>query len=92
MSHIFHITLKYYIVNLYLQIIRMLTDKCKNQESMLAEYEMREEQYQELELEADLLRQQMEAARWVMYWNCIPSVNQIAYPWPECNWVYTNFE
>jgi len=63
MSHIFHITLKYYIVNLYLQIIRMLTDKCKNQESMLAEYEMREEQYQELELEADLLRQQMEAAR-----------------------------
>ena len=47
------------------QIIRMLTEKCKDQEAMLAEYELREEQYQEMEGEADLLRQQMEAARWV---------------------------
>lgn len=45
------------------KIIRMLTEKCKNQEAMLAEYEMREEQYQELEAENDLFRQQVESTR-----------------------------
>jgi hypothetical protein len=41
----------------------MLTEKCKNQEMMLAEYEMREEQYQELEAENELFRQQVESTR-----------------------------
>ena len=44
----------------------MLTEKCKNQEQIIAEYEMREEQYQELEAEADLLRQQSESSRLVI--------------------------
>jgi hypothetical protein len=41
----------------------MLTEKCKNQEAMLAEYEMREDEYQELEKESDLLRAQVESSR-----------------------------
>lgn len=45
------------------KIIRMLTEKCKNQEAIIADYEMREEQYQEIEREVDLLRQQTETAR-----------------------------
>jgi len=45
------------------KIIRMLTEKCKNQEQIISEYEIREEQYQELEAEADLLKQQSESTR-----------------------------
>ena len=41
----------------------MLTEKCKNQEADLAEYEMREQEYTEIEAEAQLLRQQVEASR-----------------------------
>ncbi|XP_074654771.1 cilia- and flagella-associated protein 157-like [Tubulanus polymorphus] len=45
------------------KIIRMLTEKCKNQEAMLAEYELREQEYQELDTEAELLRQQVDSTR-----------------------------
>ena len=45
------------------QIVRMLTDKCKEQEAVIAEYEMRDEQYEQLESETRLLHQQMEGAR-----------------------------
>ena len=41
----------------------MMTDKCRNQEAMIAEFEMREQEYQELETEADILRQQVHATR-----------------------------
>ena len=53
----------YIIYGCLLQIIRMLTEKCKNQEQIISEYEIREEQYQELEAEADLLKQQSESTR-----------------------------
>jgi len=46
-----------------MKVIRMMTDKCRNQEAMIAEFEMREQEYQELETEADILRQQVHATR-----------------------------
>lgn len=42
-----------------MKVIRMMTEKCRNQEAMIAEFEMREQEYQELESEADMLRQQV---------------------------------
>ena len=42
----------------------MLTEKCKDYEAQLQEYESRDEQYQELEAESDLLRQQVESTRY----------------------------
>ena len=42
-----------------MQIIRMLTEKCRNQEAVIDELELREQEYAELEGEADLLRQQV---------------------------------
>lgn len=45
------------------KIIRMLTEKCKNQEAVLAEYEMQEQEWQEISEEANLLRQQTESSR-----------------------------
>ncbi|XP_013382164.1 cilia- and flagella-associated protein 157 isoform X1 [Lingula anatina] len=46
-----------------LKVIRMLTEKCKSQEAMIAEFELREQEYQEMESEVDLLRQQVESSR-----------------------------
>jgi len=46
-----------------LKVIRMMTEKCRNQEAMIAEFEMRESEYQELEAESDLLKQQVNATR-----------------------------
>ena len=45
------------------QIIRMLTEKCRNQEEIIADLELREQEHQELEAEAELLRQQVTTAR-----------------------------
>lgn len=45
------------------KIIRMLTEKCKQQEDFIASFEAREEQYAEMEAESDLLRQQVESTR-----------------------------
>ena len=42
----------------------MLTEKCKNQEADIAEFEMREQEFQEIEAEAELLRRQVEASRY----------------------------
>jgi len=42
-----------------MKVIRMMTEKCRNQEAMIAEFEMREQEYQELEAEADVLRSQV---------------------------------
>ncbi len=55
----------------------MLTEKCKNQEQMIAEFEMREGEYQELEGENDLLRQQVDSSRLVFYKSHVYTV-----PWP----------
>ena len=49
------------------QIIRMLTEKAKNQEAMIAEFEMREQEYQDLEAEMDMLRQQIEVTKYVLF-------------------------
>lgn len=46
------------------QIIRMLTEKCRNQEEVIADLELRDQEHQELEAEADLLRQQVNATRY----------------------------
>ncbi|GFO48575.1 cilia- and flagella-associated protein 157 [Plakobranchus ocellatus] len=46
-----------------LKIIRMMSDKCRNQEAMISEFEMREQEYQELEAEAEILRQQVASTR-----------------------------
>ena len=45
------------------QVIRMLTEKAKEQESLIADYEEREKEFQELESEAHLLRTQNESLR-----------------------------
>lgn len=42
------------------QIIRMLTEKCRNQEEMIMEYESREEDFEELEKECQAYRAQEE--------------------------------
>lgn len=47
-----------------LQIIRMLTEKCRNQEEIIADLELREQEHQELEAESELLRQQVNATRY----------------------------
>ena len=60
--HIMDITLLI-LISFHPQVIRMMTDKCRNQEAMIAEFEMREQEYQELETEADILRQQVHATR-----------------------------
>ena len=49
------------------QIIRMLTEKCKDYELSLQEYEARyENEDHGLEAEAEMLRQQVESQRWVL--------------------------
>jgi len=47
----------------YFQIVRMLTEKCRNQEALIEELELREQDYQEIEGEVDLLRKQNESQR-----------------------------
>jgi uncharacterized protein YpuA (DUF1002 family) len=39
----------------------MLTEKCKNQEALIADYELQEQEWQELQEEAGVFRQQVEA-------------------------------
>ena len=41
----------------------MLTEKCRNQEAMIAEFEMREAEYQEMVAESELLQQQVDSQR-----------------------------
>lgn len=43
----------------------MLTDKCRNQEALIAEFDSREQEYQELDAEIDFLKQQVESQRWI---------------------------
>ncbi|XP_076436256.1 cilia- and flagella-associated protein 157-like [Babylonia areolata] len=45
------------------KIIRMLTEKCRNQEEIIADLELREQEHQELEAESELLRQQINSTR-----------------------------
>lgn len=45
------------------KIIRMLTEKCRNQEEVIADLELRDQEHQELEAESELLRQQVESTR-----------------------------
>jgi hypothetical protein len=42
----------------------MLTDKCRNQEALIAEFDSREQEYQELDAEIDFLKQQVESQRY----------------------------
>ena len=42
----------------------MLTEKCRNQEEIIADLELREQEHQELEAESELLRQQVNATRY----------------------------
>ncbi|XP_048774461.2 cilia- and flagella-associated protein 157-like [Ostrea edulis] len=45
------------------KLIKMLTDKCRNQEALIAEFDSREQEYQELDAEIDFLKQQVESQR-----------------------------
>nr|KAG5712082.1 hypothetical protein BaRGS_020808 [Batillaria attramentaria] len=45
------------------KIIRMLTEKCRNQEEAIADLELRDQEHQEVEAEAELLRQQVNSTR-----------------------------
>lgn len=45
------------------KIIRMLTEKCRNQEEVISDLELREQEHQEIEAEAQLLRQQVSSNR-----------------------------
>ncbi len=49
------------------QVIKMLTEKCKSQEEEIAEFEMREQEFQDMEAEADLMRQQLESSRLIRF-------------------------
>ena len=60
-----HLILKL-IVNILLQIIKMLSEKCRNQEAMIAEFESRETEYQDLESESQEIKQEMDSLRWVV--------------------------
>lgn len=56
--------IKYNVVNdIFFQLIKMLTDKCRNQEALIAEFDSREQEYQELDAEIDFLKQQVESQR-----------------------------
>jgi len=41
----------------------MLTEKCRNQEAMIEEFELREQEYQEVMSEAEVLRSQTESMK-----------------------------
>ncbi|XP_041368419.1 cilia- and flagella-associated protein 157-like [Gigantopelta aegis] len=45
------------------KIIKMLTEKCRNQEAMIAEFELRETEYQDLESESEQLRKEMDSIK-----------------------------
>ena len=45
------------------QIIKMLTEKSRNQEAMIEEFELREQEYQEMMSETDILKQQNESMK-----------------------------
>ena len=45
------------------QIIKMLTEKCRNQEAMIEEFELREQEYQELMSETDVIKQENESMK-----------------------------
>jgi len=47
----------------------MLTEKCRNQEAMIEEFELREGEYQELMAECEMLRSQNESMKWVLCQN-----------------------
>ena len=44
-------------------MIKMLTEKCRTQEALIAEFDLREQEYQEVENEVEFLRQQVESQR-----------------------------
>lgn len=41
----------------------MLTEKCRNQEAMIEEFELREQEYQEVMSETEMLRSQTESMK-----------------------------
>ena len=43
----------------------MLTEKCRNQEAMVEEFELREQEYQEMMSETDAVKQQNESMKYV---------------------------
>ncbi|KAK3087928.1 hypothetical protein FSP39_012548 [Pinctada imbricata] len=45
------------------RMIKMLTEKCRTQEALIAEFDLREQEYQEVENEVEFLRQQVESQR-----------------------------
>ena len=45
----------------------MLTEKCRNQEEIITDLELREQEHQELEAESELLQQQIQATRWWLF-------------------------
>ena len=42
----------------------MLTEKCRNQEAMIEEFELREQEYQEVMSETEMLRSQTESMKY----------------------------
>jgi hypothetical protein len=44
----------------------MLTEKCRNQEAMIEEFELREQEYQEVMSETEMLRSQTESMKYVI--------------------------
>ncbi len=55
------------------QVIKMLTEKCKSQEAEINEFQMREEEFQQMEAEADLLRRQVQSSRLVFCFAALSS-------------------
>jgi len=45
------------------KIIKMLTEKCRNQEAMIEEFELREQEYQEIMTETEMLRNQNDSMK-----------------------------
>lgn len=52
--------MSFYLIS---QIIKMLTEKCRNQEAMIEEFELREQEFQEILSETEMLRSQTESMR-----------------------------
>ena len=45
----------------------MLTEKCRNQEAMIEEFELREQEYQEMMSETESVKQQNDSMKYVLY-------------------------
>ena len=61
----------------------MLTEKCRNQEAMIEEFELREQEYQEIITETEMLKNQNDSMKYVH----LSQIHQVLFslPLPDTN-------